>query len=62
MATPVEKVATSIDVKHAEAIESVREVRDNLARAIDRSLARRPYTTLVFALGFGFLLGALWAR
>jgi ElaB/YqjD/DUF883 family membrane-anchored ribosome-binding protein len=45
-----------------EAVEAVAEVRDNMATAIDRSLKDRPYTTLALAVGFGFLLGALWAR
>jgi len=33
-----------------------------MADAIDKSLKRRPYTTLVLAVGVGFVLGALWAR
>jgi hypothetical protein len=45
-----------------EAIDGVREVRDNLATAIDKSLDSRPYTTLLLAVGLGFLLGALWTR
>jgi ElaB/YqjD/DUF883 family membrane-anchored ribosome-binding protein len=45
-----------------EAVEAVADVRDNMATAIDRSLKDRPYTTLALAVGFGFLLGALWAR
>jgi ElaB/YqjD/DUF883 family membrane-anchored ribosome-binding protein len=45
-----------------EAIEAVADVRDNVQTAIDRSLKDRPYTTLALAVGFGFLLGALWAR
>ena len=60
--TYARRVAAAVDDKHAEAIEAVREVSDNLANAIDKSLARRPYTTLALALGFGFVLGALWAR
>jgi ElaB/YqjD/DUF883 family membrane-anchored ribosome-binding protein len=40
----------------------VREVGDNVANAIDMSLERRPYTTLLLAVGLGFLIGALWAR
>jgi ElaB/YqjD/DUF883 family membrane-anchored ribosome-binding protein len=64
MATPsyVRRAASAVDETHLEAVEAVREVRDNLAQAIDKSLARRPYTTLAMALGFGFMLGALWAR
>jgi len=64
MAKPAyaKRVASAVDQTHLEGVASVREVTDNLARAIDKSLAERPYTTLVMALGFGFLLGALWAR
>ena len=40
----------------------MREVRDNVADAIDKSIERRPYTTLLLAVGVGFLLGAMWAR
>jgi ElaB/YqjD/DUF883 family membrane-anchored ribosome-binding protein len=45
-----------------EVIDGVREVGDNVANAIDKSLERRPYTTLLLAVGLGFLIGALWAR
>jgi ElaB/YqjD/DUF883 family membrane-anchored ribosome-binding protein len=45
-----------------EVIDGVREVRDNIADAIDKSVERRPYTTLLLAIGLGFLIGALWAR
>ena len=41
---------------------AVSEVRDNVAVAIDKSLKKRPYTTLALTLAFGFLLGAIWAR
>jgi ElaB/YqjD/DUF883 family membrane-anchored ribosome-binding protein len=43
-------------------VEAVGEVRDNVQDALDKSLKRRPYTTLMLAVGFGFVLGALWAR
>jgi ElaB/YqjD/DUF883 family membrane-anchored ribosome-binding protein len=33
-----------------------------MADAIDQSLRDRPYTTLLLAVGIGFVLGALWAR
>jgi ElaB/YqjD/DUF883 family membrane-anchored ribosome-binding protein len=45
-----------------EVIDGVREVRDNIADAIDKSVTRRPYTTLLLAIGLGFLIGALWTR
>jgi ElaB/YqjD/DUF883 family membrane-anchored ribosome-binding protein len=55
-------VISDVGDQGKEAVDAVAEVRDNLATAIDRSLKDRPYTTLVLAVGFGFLLGALWAR
>jgi len=45
-----------------EVIDGAREVGDNVANAIDKSLERRPHTTLLLAVGLGFLIGALWAR
>jgi ElaB/YqjD/DUF883 family membrane-anchored ribosome-binding protein len=45
-----------------EAVAAVTEVRDHMTDAIDRSLRDRPYTTLLLAVGVGFVLGALWAR
>ena len=45
-----------------DAVEAVREVRDNMSAAIDKSLQTRPYTTLALAAALGFLLGAMWAR
>jgi len=45
-----------------EVIDGVQDVRDNVANAIDKSLESRPYTTLLLAVGVGFLIGALWAR
>jgi hypothetical protein len=45
-----------------ETPQPVRYVGDNVTDAIDRSLARRPYTTLLMAVGLGFVLGAVWAR
>jgi ElaB/YqjD/DUF883 family membrane-anchored ribosome-binding protein len=44
------------------ALEGAREVRDNLAEAIERSVERHPHTTLAMAVALGFLLGAVWAR
>jgi ElaB/YqjD/DUF883 family membrane-anchored ribosome-binding protein len=58
----VERVVSDVQDKGLEAVESVREVRDNVAGAIDKSLKRRPYTTLMMAVGVGFVLGAIWAR
>lgn len=45
-----------------EAVAAVTEVGGNVTDAIDRSLKDRPYTTLLLAVGVGFVLGALWAR
>ena len=58
----VEGVISDVRDHGKEAVEAVADVRDNMQTAIDRSLRDRPYTTLALAVGFGFLLGALWAR
>jgi ElaB/YqjD/DUF883 family membrane-anchored ribosome-binding protein len=58
----VEGVISDVRDHGNEAVEAMADVRDNMQNAIDRSLKDRPYTTLVLAVGFGFLLGALWAR
>ena len=58
----VEGVISDVRDRGREAVEAAADVRDNMQGAIDQSLRDRPYTTLALAVGFGFLLGALWAR
>jgi len=58
----VRSVVSDAQNKGREAVEAVSEVRDNVAVAIDKSLKKRPYTTLGLTLALGFLLGAMWAR
>jgi ElaB/YqjD/DUF883 family membrane-anchored ribosome-binding protein len=48
--------------KGQEAMDNVREVGDTLAVAIEKSVTKRPFTTLALALGLGFLFGATWRR
>jgi len=60
--TNVRTVVSDAQDKGKEAVRAVRDVRDNVADAIDKSLDERPYTTLALAVGIGFLLGAIWAR
>lgn len=55
-------IVSDVQDRRREAVEAVGEVRDNLQDALDKSLKRRPYTTLMLAVAFGFVLGALWAR
>jgi ElaB/YqjD/DUF883 family membrane-anchored ribosome-binding protein len=43
-----------------DAVEAVRDVRDNVADAIDKSVRDRPYATLALAVGLGFIVGAIW--
>jgi ElaB/YqjD/DUF883 family membrane-anchored ribosome-binding protein len=57
-----EKASGVLSEKGGEAVDAVTEVRDNLMGAVDESLKNRPYTTLVLALGLGFLFGATWRR
>ena len=58
----VKRTVSDVEAQGKEAVKAVREVRDNVADAIDKSIEQRPYTTLLLAVGVGFLLGALWAR
>src|SRR5215510_12824677 len=58
----IRSVVSDAQDKGREAVEAVSEVRDNVAYAIDKSLKKRPYTTLGLTLALGFLLGAMWAR
>jgi ElaB/YqjD/DUF883 family membrane-anchored ribosome-binding protein len=59
---PEPSIVAEAQEKGREAVAAVREVRDNMAIAIEKSLKQRPYTTLLLAAGIGFVLGALWAR
>jgi ElaB/YqjD/DUF883 family membrane-anchored ribosome-binding protein len=60
--TNVEGMIADAQDKGKEALQAVREVGDNVVDAIDESLAKRPYTTLLLAIGIGFLFGATWRR
>ncbi|HEY1858846.1 MAG TPA: hypothetical protein VGG61_00735 [Gemmataceae bacterium] len=48
-AANVRSVVSDAQDKGREAVEAVSEVRDNVAVAIDKSLKKRPYTTLALA-------------
>ena len=56
----VRSVVSDAQDKGREAVQAVGDVKDNLSRAIDKSLKERRYTTLAMAVGVGFILGALW--
>jgi ElaB/YqjD/DUF883 family membrane-anchored ribosome-binding protein len=58
----VERAVSEAEDRGLDTLKGVREVRDNMADALDQSVKRRPYTTLLLAVGLGFLLGAVWAR
>jgi ElaB/YqjD/DUF883 family membrane-anchored ribosome-binding protein len=45
-----------------KAMDNVREVGDTFTVAIEKSVTKRPYTTLALAVGLGFLFGAIWRR
>jgi ElaB/YqjD/DUF883 family membrane-anchored ribosome-binding protein len=51
-----------LDETTGEAREAVGEVRDNFRDALDHSIEERPYTTLLLALGLGFVVGTMWRR
>jgi ElaB/YqjD/DUF883 family membrane-anchored ribosome-binding protein len=51
-----------LDETTSEAKDAVGEVRDNFRDALDQSIEERPYTTLLLALGLGFVIGTMWRR
>jgi ElaB/YqjD/DUF883 family membrane-anchored ribosome-binding protein len=56
----VRSVVSDAQDRGRDAVKAVGEVGDNVANAIDKSLERRPYTTLALAVAVGFVLGAMW--
>jgi ElaB/YqjD/DUF883 family membrane-anchored ribosome-binding protein len=58
----VDEALADAEDRGQDAVDAVREVGDNMAEAIDKSLHERPYTTLALALGLGFLFGTIWRR
>jgi ElaB/YqjD/DUF883 family membrane-anchored ribosome-binding protein len=53
------EMMSGVSAKGREAVEGVREVKDNLTGAIDASLEKRPYTTLAMAFALGLLIARL---
>src|ERR1700757_3465728 len=60
--TNVENVIADAGEKGQEAIDNVRAVGDTFGVAIEKSVTRRPDTTLALAVAAGFLFGATWRR
>jgi len=58
----LDSVVSDAGERGREAVDTVRDMSDDLVGAIDDSLERRPYTTLAIAVGVGFLFGAMWRR
>ena len=58
--TNVRSVVSDAQDRGRDAVKAVSEVVDNVVNAIDKSLEKRPYTTLALAVGIGFILGAMW--
>ncbi len=48
--------------KGREAMDNMRGVGDTLAIAVEKSVTKRPYTTLALGVVLGFLFGATWRR
>ena len=51
-----------VAVRAREGADAVRDYANRAADALDDSLQNRPMTTLLGAIAFGFVLGALWKR
>ncbi len=55
-------VITEAQDKGLEAVDAARAIGETMVDAFDESIEKRPYVTLGFALGAGFLLGAARRR
>jgi ElaB/YqjD/DUF883 family membrane-anchored ribosome-binding protein len=51
-----------VSVRAREAGDAAREYANQAADMLDDSIQNRPMTTLLGAIAFGFVLGALWKR
>ena len=58
----IDQAFSGAEEKAQEAADAMREVSGHFVEALDESIKTRPYTTLAFAAGLGFLLGAMWRR
>jgi ElaB/YqjD/DUF883 family membrane-anchored ribosome-binding protein len=58
----VEGVVSAGQEKGRKAVDAVRDVTDNFADAIDKSMKNRPYTTLALFAAVAFVLGATRRR
>jgi ElaB/YqjD/DUF883 family membrane-anchored ribosome-binding protein len=58
----IDEAVSDAEEKGRQATGAVHDVSDNLVKAIDKSIERRPYTTLALVAGLGFLIGAIWRR
>ncbi|MBN9353312.1 MAG: hypothetical protein J0H04_04750 [Hyphomicrobium denitrificans] len=59
-ATHVELTRDELLAQGAELSSNVQKVGKNFSKALDKSVADQPMTTLGLAVAAGFVLGALW--
>jgi ElaB/YqjD/DUF883 family membrane-anchored ribosome-binding protein len=58
----IDTMLTDAGAKGKKAADSVGDMRDNIAAAIEDSIENRPYMTLALTLAAGFVAGAMWKR
>jgi ElaB/YqjD/DUF883 family membrane-anchored ribosome-binding protein len=56
----IDEAAASLQSIADRTTGQVEAVGENMRDAIDKSLTEQPYTTLLMAVGVGFVLGAIW--
>ena len=59
-AAHVEATRDELLERGAEVRANVQKVGKNFSKALDKSVAEQPMTTLGLAVAMGFVLGALW--
>jgi len=57
-----EEAYDEVAMRAREARDAVRDYGNQAADMLDDSIQNRPMTTIVGAIAFGFVLGALWKR
>jgi ElaB/YqjD/DUF883 family membrane-anchored ribosome-binding protein len=59
-ATNAQELGQRLAARGSELSDSVQKVAGNFSKAVDKSVAEQPLTTLGMAIAAGFVLGAIW--
>ena len=60
VAANMQETGDQVIAKGSELGENMQKVAKNFSKAVDKSVAEQPLTTLGMAVAAGFILGAIW--